>query len=184
MTLPPSNRSMLEGGWGVTRSLFPLLTAIMVLALGCAPLPNGSTDASLSGVRPGLLCTLIDDGVGGVVHILVLQPAGSGIGSNGGVFELGLMSVTERMIWTQGGKEHDLAFTYRGFRRTLEVNGTSWSLGDANTFVIRLDEQWQATVEAVPLKTLEVNSEQVLEQIQRALPDDSEIRSLQTMRTR
>jgi hypothetical protein len=134
----------------------------------------------MKGVRPGGLYSLNSDGEGGLLHVLVLQPYGSALGANGGRFEVAWTSASEEIIWRREA-ERRLSFAYRLFPRRFEVGGQSWRLETSNVFVVRLDNDWRPSVEALPLQTDSTSSLAVLKSIQQALPQDAEIASLEVV---
>ena len=154
------------------------LVPVCLLTGLCAPRPNGSGGVYLAGMRPGGLYNLYSDGEGGLLHVLVLQPKASSLGSNGGGFQLDFMSASEHIVWNQGQGERSLTFTYRRLPKRCENDGHSWSLARHNVFVVRLNDQWRATVEPLPVQSKATNSYEILREVQAALPSDPEIASL------
>jgi hypothetical protein len=124
---------------------------------------------------------LTSDADGGLVHVLLLMPYGSGPGSNGSDFKMDWTSASEDTMWKEGGTERHFFVAYRLFPRRAEIGGKTWSLESQNVFLVRLDDQWRASVEALPLQTYSASSLEVLKRIQDLLPQDREITSLKVM---
>jgi hypothetical protein len=141
-------------------------------------LPNSASTGSVDGARPGVLCTLSSDGEGGLLHVLVLQPRGSKVGTNGGDFTLTSAQASERITWDLGATRPSLTLTFHGRTEAFEVGGQSWSTAKGNMFVLSLDEKWRSSVQPLALKSKGTDHRQVLAEFQKALPGDQEIASL------
>jgi len=148
-----------------------------------AALPYGSRTLGLSGGRAVLFAaygsektTRGDEGVP-LFHVLILEPdRASRICTNS--FESQCVRATATFEWAQEENSPILKLEYDGARKELVVGEKAWSTATANTFVIRLDDQWRPTVRPLPLLLKDASHESTLRRIQEALPADEGVGSL------
>jgi hypothetical protein len=114
---------------------------------------------------------------GPLFHLLILQPPDTAPGYNGSSSSIGLLETSETITWNHDGSQHQFRFTYQHYGdHPLGIGNLLWSTLPHNVFVISLDESWSPS--ARPLNIRGSGHMEVLAEIQKALPDDGDIRSL------
>lgn len=151
-------------------------SAVAVMHLGCSSVPQSTRATALRGDRPALLYSMYSAD-GPLLHLLILKPRDTTPGYNGSSFSIGLMESSETITWNQDGSEHEFRFTYQHYGdHPLRIGNLLWSTMPHNVFVVSLDESWTPSVRPLNIRGSEHLG--VLAEIQKALPDDSDIRSL------